>query len=154
MRSTNLPSERPHLLQFIHRSFLILLCPDQSKRARATLSIANSLIIQREAAFPPNTNPLPKPAMRHRDTGTHQNTMLTIQCYALPKATRAVTQSHRRSAGTKTKAWTMSSLPPLLRTHPGGRLGTRRPSIKAVSGLMARRRLFIEVTWLDRRWTS
>ena len=85
-------------------------------------------------------------------TGTQQNTMPTIPSRALPKPKRALMQSPR-SVGIKTNGLSMSSRSLLRRTRLNGRLGTRRPRANTVSGLKARRLVFLEVTWLDMRWS-
>lgn len=142
--------------------------PKQSRRVAAVPWIMNSLNthkenIRKEVALPHNTIHPPKPVPsrvlgvkppRRLGIGTRQNTMLTIPYGALSKATRATMQPFRRSADTKSKAKSMSSLSILLRTQPNTRQATRGPQANAMSTLKVRCQFFLEVTWPDRRLTS
>lgn len=149
MQSTKLPSERLPRIQLFHKRLLIPPSPEQPRRITATLSIANSPTIQNEITLPRNTKHPPKAVeskaadlaeMRRLGTGTQPNTMPIIQYHALPKATKAMMQTFRRSAGTEIKGQSTSSRSLLLHMPRD-----------AASGLKESRQLPLEVTWLDRR---
>ena len=158
-QSTNLPSERTHHLQCFQ--ILTTLSPEPPRTVITAPSIATSLTMHQELALPHKTKHSPKPAalramdlkeMPRLDTGTQQNTMPTIPSHALPKPKRALMQSPR-SAGIKTSGRSISSRSLLRRTRHNGRLDTHRRQGNTVSGLKARRRVFLQVTWLDMRWS-